>query len=121
MGEGDGNGGEGAGRAERVPGKALGCNFSRYIRDGSRNERRKDPSQAGREKRATESEGKKAAREFPSVARTTSVPDGGTLDYSQGIFQLSKFLRRFPPYRARARSRVAARLREFRCETARRR
>jgi len=22
----------------RVPGKALGCNFSRYIRDGRRNE-----------------------------------------------------------------------------------
>lgn len=26
----------------RIPGKALGCNFSRYIRDGSRNERRKE-------------------------------------------------------------------------------
>lgn len=49
----------------RVPGKALGCNFSRYIRDKSRNEKRKDP---GREKRAVESEGKKVSREFPSIA-----------------------------------------------------
>lgn len=39
--------------------------------------------------------GKKASREFPSIATTTTVPDGGTPDYSQGIFQLSKSLRRF--------------------------
>lgn len=75
----------------RVPGKALGCNFSRYIRDGSRNEKEKD---LGREKRAAESEGKKPVANF-RPSRTTIVPDGGTADYSQGIFQLSKSLRRF--------------------------
>lgn len=72
----------------RVPGKALGCNFSRYIRDGSRNEMRKDPG------RAAESEGKKPVANF-RPSRTTIVPDGGTPDYSRGIFQLSKSLRRF--------------------------
>jgi len=34
----------------RVPGKALGCNFSRYIRDESRNEKRKDLGRKGRRK-----------------------------------------------------------------------
>lgn len=49
---------------------------------------------SGREKRAAESEGKKAVANF-RPSRTTIVPDGGTADYSQGIFQLSKSLRRF--------------------------
>lgn len=35
----------------RVPGKALDCNFSRYIRDGSRNERRKGRFQVREGKR----------------------------------------------------------------------
>lgn len=49
---------------------------------------------SGREKRAAESEGKKPVANF-RPSRTTIVPDGGTADYSQGIFQLSKSLRRF--------------------------
>jgi hypothetical protein len=49
---------------------------------------------SGREKRAAESEGKKLVANF-RPSRTTIVPDGGTADYSQGIFQLSKSLRRF--------------------------
>lgn len=92
----------------RVPGKALGCNFSRYIRDGSRNEKRKDP---GREKRAAESEGKKPVANF-RPSRTTIVPDGGTLDYSQGIFQLSKSLRRFLFLKRRIRKYDSSRLRD---------
>ena len=36
--------GEGAGRAEREPSKALDCNFSRHIRDRNRNEKRKKGS-----------------------------------------------------------------------------
>lgn len=93
----------------RVPGKALGCNFSRYIRDGSRNEKRKDP---GREKRAAESEGKKKPVANFRPSRTTIVPDGGTLDYSQGIFQLSKSLRRFLFLKRRIRKYDSSRLRD---------
>lgn len=42
-----------------------------------------------------ESEGKKKLVANFRPSRTTIVPDGGTPDYSQGIFQLSKSLRRF--------------------------
>lgn len=74
--------GGGAEREEREPGKALGCNFSRYIRDGSRNESRKEQIRAkGAERR------EKVGCEFPAIATMTSLMARGP-DYSPGIFQL---------------------------------
>lgn len=73
----------------RVPGKALGCNFSRYIRDGSRNEMRKDP-QVGRRK------AREKSRSRISVHRgRRSCLMAERRGYSRGIFQLSKSLCRF--------------------------
>lgn len=75
---------EGVEREERKPGKALGCNFSRYIRDGSRNESGKERI---REKGAEREE---KSRLRISAHRGDDQPDGCEPDYSRGIFQLSK-------------------------------
>lgn len=59
----------GAKREEREPGKALGCNFSRYIRDGSRNEPGKEQTRGKRAQNGRE----KVACEFPAIAAMTSL------------------------------------------------
>ena len=56
-------GDEGVEREEREPSKALGCNFSRYIRDGSRNDRRSGEQRRGKSEQKRG--GEKVAREFP--------------------------------------------------------
>lgn len=77
----------------RVPGKALGCNFSRYIRDGSRNEMRKDP---GREKRERwKAREKSRSRISVHRGRRRSCLMAERRITREGFFQLSKSLRRF--------------------------
>lgn len=76
---------EGAERAERVSAKALGCNFSRYIRDESGDEKRKGPGYGekgdgkAREERKKKGKKRKVSCEFLSIV-TTVVRDGGMPD-----------------------------------------
>lgn len=73
-------------------------------------ETRRERLQVGRKGRRKAREKKPVANFRPS--RTTIVPDGGTLDYSQGIFQLSKSLRRFLFLKRRIRKCDSSRLRD---------
>lgn len=82
----------------RVPGKALGCNFSRYIRDGSRNEKRKEGRRYGGKRMAEKARVRKGEKRSPLAnfrpSRTTTIVPRWRLRRitRRGIRRLSKSL-----------------------------